>query len=67
MVFYVKSVGVNVTLVDIVGGVRFTVSPAVLQKMFGVEMKEGEVWEVSISRREDIEQSFLRWQVIQQA
>ncbi|MGQ9488040.1 MAG: hypothetical protein ACUVSE_09830, partial [Armatimonadota bacterium] len=26
MVFYVKSVGTNVTLVDIVGGVKFTVS-----------------------------------------
>ncbi|MGQ9539907.1 MAG: hypothetical protein ACUVTY_02290 [Armatimonadota bacterium] len=67
MVFYVKSVGTNVTLVDIVGGVKFTVSPAALQKLFGVEMKEGEVWEISAHRREDLEQAFSRWQVIQQA
>lgn len=67
MVCYVKSVGANVTLVDLDGGVKFTVSPAVLQKLFGVEMKEGEVWDISIQRREDLEQAFSRWQVIQQA
>lgn len=66
MTVYVKTVGANVTLVDIEGETKFSVASGALQKLFGVEMQEGEVWEISIHKREDLEKAFARWQLIQQ-
>lgn len=67
MQFYVKAVGANITLVEMEAGAKFQVPPTAVLKLLGVEMKEGEVWEISVRRREDLEQAFGRWQVIQQA
>ena len=64
---YVKSVGTNVTLVDIDTGEKFTVSANALQKLFGVVPQEGEVWDYRASRLDDIAETFRRWQVVQQA
>lgn len=64
---YVKMVGTTITLVDVDNGVKFNVPSLAIEKLFGVQMKEGQVWEITITRREDIEQTFSRWQAIQQA
>jgi hypothetical protein len=64
---YVKSVGTNVTLVDIDTGEKFTVSANSLQKLFGVTPQEGEVWEFRACRLDDIAEVFRKWQVVQQA
>ncbi|MER3473684.1 MAG: hypothetical protein C4335_06540 [Armatimonadota bacterium] len=64
---YVKAVGTNLTLVDVDNGVKFNVNPSAIEKLFGVKMNEGEMWDITATRREDIEQTFSLWQVIQQA
>jgi hypothetical protein len=64
---YVKSVGTNVTLVDIDSGEKFTVSANSLQKLFGVVPQQDEVWEFRAARLDDVIESFRRWQVVQQA
>lgn len=65
MQFYVKAVGTNITLVEIEAGAKFQISPTAVTKLLGVEMREGEVWEITVRRREDVEQAFGRWQVVQ--
>lgn len=67
MTLYVKAVGASITMVDVDDGVKFNVAPQAVQKLLGVDVKEGEVWEVSVRRREDLEKAFGRWQAIQQA
>ncbi len=47
---YVKSVGTNITMVDIDSGDKFSVSAASVAKLFGVEFKEGEVWDINASK-----------------
>ena len=64
---YVKSVGTNVTLVDIDSGEKFTVSANSLQKLFGVVPQQDEVWEFRAARLDDIAETFRKWQVVQQA
>ena len=64
---YVKSVGTNITFVDIDTGEKFTVSANSLQKLFGVAPQEGEVWDYRGARLDDVIESFRRWQVVQQA
>ncbi|MGC8783036.1 MAG: hypothetical protein ACP5RN_01420 [Armatimonadota bacterium] len=65
---YVKAIGTsNVTLVDIDSGERFSAGLAAIQKLFGVELKEGDVWEFYASKRDDIAENFKRWQLVQQA
>jgi hypothetical protein len=64
---YVKSVGANITLVNIDSGEKFTVSSGAVQKLFGEELKEGEVWDFRCSRLDEIAENFKRWQVISQA
>ena len=64
---YVKTVGSNVTLVDIDTGERFAVSANALQKLFGVVPQEGEVWEYRASRLDDIAEVFRKWQAVQSA
>jgi hypothetical protein len=64
---YVKSVGTNVTLVDIDTGEKFTVSANSLQKLFGVAPQEGEVWDYRAARLDDIAEVFRKWQTVQQA
>lgn len=67
MTLYVKAVGTTITLVDVDDGVKFNVAPQAVQKLLGVDVKEGQVLEVSVRRREDLEQAFGKWQQIQQA
>lgn len=64
---YVKSVATHVTFVNIHTGERFTVSANALQKLFGEEMKEGDVWDFRASKLDDIAENFRRWQIVQQA
>lgn len=64
---YVKSVGTSVTLVDIDSGERSAVNAAAIQKLVGVELKEGEVWEFNAARLGDLEEAFKRWQLVQRA
>jgi len=64
---YVKSVGTNVTLVDIDTGEKVTVSANALQKLFGVVPQEGEVWDYRAVRLDDIAETFRKWQAVQQA
>ena len=64
---YVKSVGTNVTLVDIDTGEKFTVSANALQKLFGVAPQEGDVWDYRGARLDDIAETFRKWQAVQQA
>ncbi len=67
MTLYVKAVGANITFVDVDDGVKFNATPQAVQKLLGVDVKEGEVWEVNVRRREDLETAFGKWQAIQQA
>lgn len=64
---YVKSVGQNITLVNIDTGERFTVSANALNKLFGEEVKEGDVWDFRSMRLDDIAETFRKWQAVQQA
>ena len=64
---YVKSVGTNVTLVDIDTGEKVTVSANALQKLFGVVPQEAEVWDYRAVRLDDIAETFRKWQAVQQA
>ncbi len=64
---YVRSVGTNITLVNIDTGEKFNVSPGAIQKLFGEELKEGDVWDFRASKLDDIAETFRRWQVVQQA
>ncbi|GIV18840.1 MAG: hypothetical protein KatS3mg023_0591 [Armatimonadota bacterium] len=64
---YVKAVGTNITLVNIDTGEKFNVSPTAIQKLFGEELKEGEVWEFRCSRLDDIAETFRKWQAVSQA
>ena len=67
MRFYVKSVGTNITLVDIDTGDKFSVPASALQKLFGVTPQQDEVWEYRAARLDDVAESFRKWQVVQQA
>ena len=64
---YVKSVGTDVTLVDIDTGDKFTVSASAIQKLFGEVPKEGDVWDYRAARLDDIAETFRKWQSVQQA
>ena len=64
---YVKSVGTNVTLVDIDTGEKATVPTTVLQKLFGVVPQQDEVWEFRAARLDDVAETFRKWQAVQQA
>jgi aminoglycoside N3'-acetyltransferase len=64
---YVKSVGTNITMVDIDSGDKFSVAAASVAKLFGVEFKEGEVWDINASKLDDIAEAFRKWQMVQQA
>lgn len=64
---YVKTVGTNITLVDIDSGEKTIVAQAAIQKLFGVDVKEGDVWDFRASRLDDIAENFRKWQVVQQA
>jgi len=64
---YVKSVGTNITLVDIDSGDKFSVPATALQKLFGELPAQGEVWEYRASRLDDIAEAFRKWQAVQQA
>lgn len=64
---YVKAVGTNITMVNIDTGEKFSINPVAIQKLFGEEMKEGEVWDFRCSRLDEIAENFKRWQVISQA
>jgi hypothetical protein len=64
---YVKSVGTNVTLVDIDTGEKFTVSANSLQKLFGVVPQEGEVWDYRAARLDEVAEVFRKWQLVERA
>ena len=64
---YVKSVGTDVTLVDIDTGDKFTVSASAIQKLFGEVPNEGDVWDYRAARLDDIAEVFRKWQAVQQA
>lgn len=64
---FVKAVGTNITLVNIDTGEKFNINPTAIQKLFGEELKEGEVWEFRCSRLDDIAETFRKWQVVNQA
>ncbi len=65
---YVKSVAEDVVLVDIDSGERFTVAPATFERLFRVMPEEGMVFQVQVSRLEDVAEMFRRWQeVVSQA
>ena len=66
---YVKSIGeTNMTLVDIDPGVKFSVPVSTWQKLFGnVKVSEGDVLEIRLERRDDLAESFKRWEVVRQA
>lgn len=64
---YVKSVGTNITLVNIDTGERFTVSPTAMQKLFGEDVKEGDVWDFRAQRLDDIAETFRKWQAVERA
>ena len=64
---YVKNVATNITLVNIDTGEKFTVAPAAIQKLFGEDLKEGDVWEFRAQKLDEIAENFRRWQVVQQA
>ena len=64
---YVRSVGASITLVNIDTGEKFNVSAAAIQKLFGEDLKEGDVWDFRASRLDDIAENFKRWQMVQQA
>ena len=66
---YVKSVTeTNIVLVDIDAGVKFTVPLSAWQKLFGgSKISEGDVLEIRLERRDDLAESFKRWEVVRQA
>jgi hypothetical protein len=66
---YVKSIGeTNMTLVDIDAGVKFSVPVSAWQKLFGeVKVSEGDVLEIRLERRDDLTESFKRWEQVRQA
>lgn len=65
---YVKAIGTsNVAFVDIDTGERVSVALAAIQKLFGVDVKEGDVWEFRASKLDDIAENFRKWQIVQQA
>jgi hypothetical protein len=66
---YVKSVGeTNITLVDIDAGVKFTVPLSAWHKLFGDnKVSEGDVLEIRLERRDDLAESFKRWEQVRQA
>ncbi len=64
---YVKAVGTNIVLVNIDTGEKFSVAAGAIAKLFGVEFKEGEVWEIRASKLDDIAETFRKWQTISQA
>jgi hypothetical protein len=65
---YVKSVGTNVTLVDIDTGEKFTVSANALQKLFGVVPQQGEVWDYRALRGwTTFAEVFSKWQLVERA
>ena len=64
---YVKSVGTNITFVDIDTGDKFTVSANSLQKLFGVVPQEGEVWDYRAARLDEVAEVFRKWQLVERA
>jgi len=66
---YVKSIGeTNMTLVDIDAGVKVSVPVSTWQKLFGnVKVSEGDVLEIRLERRDDLAESFKRWEQVRQA
>jgi hypothetical protein len=66
---YVKSIGeTNMTLVDIDAGVKFTVPVNAWQKLFGdSKVSEGDVLEIRLERRDDLAESFKRWEQVRLA
>lgn len=64
---YVKTVGTSYTLVDIDSGEKVVVSAAAIAKLFGVDLKEGDVWDFRAGKLDDIAETFRRWQVVSQA
>lgn len=43
MTLYVKAVGTSITFVDVDDGVKFNVNPQAVQRLLGVDVKEGQV------------------------
>lgn len=65
---YVKSVTqTGIVLVDIDSGERVSVASAAIQKLFGVDLVEGDVWEFRANKLDDIAESFRKWQIVQKA
>jgi len=66
---YVKSIGeTNMTLVDIDAGVKVSVPVSTWQKLFGnVKVSEGDVLEIRLERRDDLAESFKRWEQVRLA
>lgn len=67
MTLYVRSVGANITFVDVDEGMKFTVAPVAVQRLLGVEVNEGQVWDIAVQRREGLEVAFNKWQAVQRA
>lgn len=61
---YVKSVGSNITLVDIDSGERFTVALATFERLFRTKPEEDMVFQVQVSRLEDVAEMFRKWQEV---
>ncbi|GBC94263.1 hypothetical protein HRbin16_00044 [bacterium HR16] len=64
---YVKTAGTNIVFVDIDTGERVSVSATAIQKLFGVAVQEGDVWDFRAVKLDDIAENFRKWQVVQQA
>jgi DNA helicase TIP49 (TBP-interacting protein) len=66
---YVKSVTeTNIVLVDVDASVKFTVPVSAWHKLFGdSKVSEGDVLEIRLERRDDLAESFRRWEQVRQA
>lgn len=58
MRLYVKQVGTNIVFIDVEGKQRFSVGAAAVQKLLGIDVAEGQVWDVRVDRREDLERAY---------